>query len=204
LIALVLGLAGCSPQQRNETSSTESGTVAPLSTTTILATTPSSEHGPDTTTASTTNTTFGPGSIQYRNEKYGFTFLLPETWIGYARVSEKWEGIDLWLTPAEMKDSPLAVSPVGTPVTGPKILIRSPEWTEADPYQDIPIMVFTVSQWDRVQSGQLSVGAAPIPPTELGRNATYVFALPARYNYAFPTGWEEVESILQTNPLHGL
>jgi hypothetical protein len=65
-------------------------------------------------------------------------------------------------------------------------------------------MVFTVSQWDRVQSGQLSVGAAPIPPTELGRNATYVFALPARYNYAFPTGWEEVESILQTNPLHGL
>jgi hypothetical protein len=30
-----------------------------------------------------------------------------------------------------------------------------------------------------------------------------VFALPARYNYAFPTRYEEVEKILSSNPLHG-
>ena len=62
-------------------------------------------------------------------------------------------------------------------------------------------MVFTLAQWGLVQAEKLSVGAAPIPPTELGRNSTYVFALPARYNYAFPTGYEEVEQILQGHPL---
>ena len=38
-------------------------------------------------------------------------------------------------------------------------------------------------------------------PKELGRNSKYVFALPARYNFAFPTGFEEVEDILAGNPL---
>jgi hypothetical protein len=57
-------------------------------------------------------------------------------------------------------------------------------------------MVFTLEQWDLVQAEKLGVGAAPIPPTELGRNSTYVFALPARYNFAFLTGFEEVEQIL--------
>lgn len=38
-------------------------------------------------------------------------------------------------------------------------------------------------------------------PKELARNSKYLFALPARYNYAFPTGYEEVEKILEGNPL---
>ena len=62
-------------------------------------------------------------------------------------------------------------------------------------------MVFTIAQWDLVQRMKLSVGAAPIGPSELGHNATYVFALPARYNYAFPTGYQEVERILAGKPL---
>ena len=62
-------------------------------------------------------------------------------------------------------------------------------------------MVFTIPQWDRMQAGEWHVGAAPISPLELGRNSRYVFALPARYNYAFLEGWEEVEQILQENPL---
>lgn len=45
------------------------------------------------------------------------------------------------------------------------------------------------------------IGAAPIGPKELARNSNYVFALPARYNYAFPTGYEEVEKILEGYPL---
>jgi hypothetical protein len=52
-----------------------------------------------------------------------------------------------------------------------------------------------------MQKDEFHIGAAPINPSELGRNATYVFALPARYNYAFPTGYEEVDEILKGNPL---
>jgi len=85
--------------------------------------------------------------------------------------------------------------------TGSLISIRHPLWTEEIPRQDIPIMVFTISQWNAIQLEQLSLGAAPIGPSELGRNNKYVFALPARYNYAFPLGFEEVEQILKDNPL---
>ena len=63
-------------------------------------------------------------------------------------------------------------------------------------------MVFTIGQWDSLIRQEYTVGAAPMPPSELGRNAQFVFALPARYNYAFPTGFEEVDKILQGKPLH--
>jgi len=43
--------------------------------------------------------------------------------------------------------------------------------------------------------------AAPVGPKELGSNSKYVFALPARYNYEFLEGYEEVEAILESNPL---
>jgi len=36
---------------------------------------------------------------------------------------------------------------------------------------------------------------------QLGRNEEYVFALPARYNFGFLGGYEEVEMILENNPL---
>lgn len=62
-------------------------------------------------------------------------------------------------------------------------------------------MVFTLQQWDAMQNGEWHIGTAPVNPTELGRNGRYVFALPARYNFAFLEGWEEVEQILQANPL---
>jgi hypothetical protein len=81
-------------------------------------------------------------------------------------------------------------------------LIRNPKWTAAKKYQDIPIMVFTIGQWDSMMRQEYSVGAAPIPPSELARNAQFVFALPARYNYAFPEGYKEVDEILQGKPLH--
>jgi hypothetical protein len=62
-------------------------------------------------------------------------------------------------------------------------------------------MIFTHAQWNSLQKGKFSVGAAPVGPTEIERSRSYVFALPARYNYAFPTGYEEVERILEGNPL---
>jgi hypothetical protein len=85
--------------------------------------------------------------------------------------------------------------------TGNVILIRHPEWTEINPRQDIPIMVFTIDQWNKVEKEDIALGAAPIGPSKLGCNSKYIFALPARYNFAFPTGFEEVEKIMNNNPL---
>lgn len=131
--------------------------------------------------------------ITYVSNAYGFTFSLPADWQGYTIVTSTWTGTVEGACPAK-----------GCPsVTGPEVLIRNPKWTTADPYQDIPILVFTHSEWNAVSttSPMLVVSAAPIPPSELGENAKYVFALPPRYDYAYPNGWQEVESIIASNPL---
>jgi len=63
-------------------------------------------------------------------------------------------------------------------------------------------MIFTRDQWSLIERDQLIVSAAPFGPSEIHRNAKYVFALPPRFEYAFPTGWEEVVQILKHDPLH--
>lgn len=130
-------------------------------------------------------------SILYRSTQYGFVFSLPESWKGYSIVTDKWEGAAL--------RGPQSGKIVET---GPIVSIRHPQWTSQNPRQDIPIMIFTLAQWRSLQRGEFHIGAAPVGPSELGRNTRDVFALPARYNYAFPTGYEEVEEILKSNPLH--
>lgn len=130
------------------------------------------------------------GSVVYEDTQYGFSFTLPASWKGYKIITDKWEGLAL-----NGQEGEKIVE------TGPVINIRHPEWTSQNPRQDIPIMVFTLSQWNSLQKDEFHIGAAPIAPSELGRNSGYVFALPARYNFAFPTGYEEVEKILATNPL---
>lgn len=129
-------------------------------------------------------------NIEYKNSEYGFTFTLPLEWKEYSVVNDQWEGSLL------EKESELSQS-----LNGPKIIIRHPLWTAENPRQDIPVMIFTLAQWDLIQQEKLSLGAAPIGPSELGRNIGYVFALPARYNFAFLTGFEEVEDILNSKPL---
>ena len=62
-------------------------------------------------------------------------------------------------------------------------------------------MIFTLDQWESLEKEEFHIGAAPMGPKELAHNSKYVFALPARYNYAFPKGYEEVEKILEGNPL---
>jgi len=128
-------------------------------------------------------------TIQYKNTKYSFIFNLPLTWQDYKIVNDSWIGY------SESANGEVASE------SGPLILIRSPQWTGKVPTQDIPIMVFTLEQWNALQQNKFNVGAAPIGPTELGRNSKYVFALPARYNFAFPKGFEVVEEIIQTKPL---
>ena len=129
----------------------------------------------------------GSDSVKYKNTQYGFNFYLPESWKNFTIITDKWEG--------------LAIETQKPVETGPIIYIRHPKWTSENKRQDIPIMVFTLAQWDALQKEKFHIGAAPIGPSKLGGNSKYIFALPARYNYAFPTGYEEVEEILKGNPL---
>ena len=124
--------------------------------------------------------------VEYKNDEFGFMFYLPADWEGYTVLTEQWNG-----TPVNGS----------TAQEGTKLTLRSPKWTEEKPYQDIPILVFTKDQWAQVAAEELSVSAAPIPPTVLGANAQYVFALPARYNFAYPEGYKDVENIIAGQPL---
>ncbi|MDR9854323.1 hypothetical protein RJP21_11985 [Paenibacillus sp. VCA1] len=129
-------------------------------------------------------------SIVYSNKQYGFQFSLPESWKGYSIVDRHWEGnvMDKNIREKSME-------------TGPILSIRDPRWTAQTPRQDIPIMVFTIRQWDSLLREEFFIGAAALKPSELGHNDKYVFAIPARYNFAYPPGYEDVDKILQSGPL---
>jgi hypothetical protein len=125
--------------------------------------------------------------VEYRSP-YGFCFSLPDDWRGFSIVQEQWDGF----APSSKGDRVIT--------RGPLVSIRNPRCREANSCQDIPIMVFTLKQWKSL--GKFQVSPAPFPPNELGRNRKYVFALPARYNYGFLDGWEQVDKILKDHSLH--
>ncbi len=131
--------------------------------------------------------------IYYGNMKYGFIVKLPDSWKGYTIVENKWTGMSLGATDGQNYTSEI----------GPLILIRHPLWTEKNPRQDIPVMVFTIDQWTNMQNDMFHIGAAPINPSELGRNSKYVFGLPARYNFSYLTGFEEVDQVIRGGGLVG-
>ncbi len=128
--------------------------------------------------------------VVLHNTQYGFDFALPDSWQGYTVLNSQWEGLAVSGSQAGKATE-----------AGPEIILRHPHWTSGDPRQDIPILVFTLAQWDALEQEAFHIGAAPIGPSELGRNSRYVFALPARYNFAYLTGYEEVETILAGKPL---
>ena len=128
--------------------------------------------------------------VIYYNTQYGFSFELPESWKDFSIVDTRWEGLAV----AGGKTGKIVEE-------GPEVFIRHPLWTSQNPRQDIPILIFTLDQWDALQKEAFHIGAAPIGPSELARNSRYVFALPARYNFAYPAGYEEVEAILKDQPL---
>jgi len=172
-------LMGCS---RNS-STTGSNQTHKNNTTSVKQNTSSNNSTPPSSTSSDESK-----SIVYKNTKYGFSFKLPASWRSYYVITSQWEGI--------ANENGSTVDEVG-----PIISIRDPKWTKETPRQDIPIMVFTITQWDSLKQGVFHIGAAPVDPTELGRNNYYVFALPARYNYAFLPGYVDVEKILAGKPL---
>ena len=127
--------------------------------------------------------------VEYINTDLGFSISLPASWEGFSILTSNWEGFS-------SGDSADEVAP-----QGPKISIIHPESTAQQPRQEIPIMVFTIEQWNQLQREEFHVSAAPYGPAELGRNSHYVFALPPRYNFAYLEGFEEVEQILEGAPL---
>ncbi|MGB7265024.1 MAG: hypothetical protein WBC92_05895 [Terracidiphilus sp.] len=129
-----------------------------------------------------------PARIVYRNAQYGFCFSLPGSWQGYSVINEHWSG-----TPLDDPKKPT--------IEGPQLRIRNPNWTEANPYEDIPIMIFTQAQWKLAESDGYAFSAAPIGPGEIARNAHYVFALPARYNYDLAIGFRQVDDLIQQKSL---
>lgn len=129
-------------------------------------------------------------SYEYKNSKYGFTFLLPATWKGCEIIEEMWGGY------ARTERGDEAVE------SGPAIRIVNPRSKKSDQYQDISIMVFTHRQWRALQQDKFFVSPAPIGPGELDRNANYVFAFPPRMVNPDLEGAEEIENITKVNPLH--
>jgi len=142
---------------------------------------------PDTTTSPKNTPTTNDTAIIYNNADYGFTFSLPVDWKGYSIVNSTWQGYSQTNTNAQ---------------TGVKLLIRNPNWTSEKHYEDIPIMIFTISQWNSYSAGDFYTSAAPFPASELARNNLYVFAIPPRWDYDYSQGYEEADNILTTKPLH--
>jgi len=114
------------------------------------------------------------GTIEYRNREYGFCFVLPESWKGYQVLWSEWQGSVLTTN-----------GDVARVLRGPRLQIRHPKWTQANPHEDMPIMIFTIAQWNESPN----VSAAPFDPMELGRNRKYVFAVPPRWDYDFSEGY---------------
>jgi hypothetical protein len=130
-------------------------------------------------------------AVAYRSSEYGFQFSLPQSWKGFRVLACRWDG--------RRADSDEGDS-------GPLIVIRHPLYTAESPREDIPIMVFTRAQWRAVSASDpaLIVSAAPFPPTEMGRNRRYVFALPPRFSFDELDGVEEVLKITSGHPLKAL
>lgn len=126
-------------------------------------------------------------SILYLNTKYGLRVELPSSWKGYSVLAQTWQAVQV----SDPTNEKLFV-------TGPEIVLRNPKWTKANPYQDIPILIFTIARWKQIEQDSIHIGAAPVGPGKLAGNSKYVFALPARYNFAFPTGYEEVDQLMHS------
>jgi len=121
----------------------------------------------------------------YRNEDYGFELTLPDSWQGYSASTTAWHG--------------QLVDGGSQKFQGPEVIIRNPKWTAKQPWQDLPIMIFTQADWKLVDNETLAVSAAPIGPSKLGENTKYVFATPPRWvGFTDTLGQDEAAEIVKT------
>ena len=126
--------------------------------------------------------------VIYHNAEYDFTFFLPASWRGYSVLMQQWDG-ERYVAAVDRSE-----------VTdyGPVIVLRNPRWKAGDPYQDIPIRVFTRSQWEGAE-GPPSIDAGGVE-FEIAHNAKYVFAINSRFDWdeSFK-GREEAGTIVYRN-----
>lgn len=125
-------------------------------------------------------------SIVYRNTEFGFNFSLPNDWQGYSIIKDVWNGTILSGTSSQ---------------SGAKITIRNPKWTSSVHYEDLPILVFTIAQWDEYIKEKFSISAAPIQASELARNNKYVFALPPRWDFDYSQDFKQAQEIFFNKPI---
>lgn len=130
--------------------------------------------------------------IIYHNAKYNFTFFLPADWKGYSVLMQEWS--------AELES--VDYQKVIGMERGPMIVLRNPRWKADQPYQDIPILVFTHSQWNAVIPQRLFVGAGG-SDYEISHNAKFVFGINSHFNWGELKGWEEAGKIVQQNAAAG-
>ncbi len=121
-------------------------------------------------------------AVAYENTRYGFVFSLPEKLAG---LFGRRRTVDRHAPNAGRRRR---VGRAGSD--------SAPGLDGGQPRQDIPIMCVHQGAVGTGAKRALSVGAAPFGPSRLGENSSTSSALPARYNYAFPTGFEEVADIL--------
>jgi hypothetical protein len=125
----------------------------------------------------------------YHNAQYNFTFSLPAIWQGYSVHIEQWDGVSY--LPA--KDTTAVIA------HGPIIVLRHPQWQAGDPWQDIPIMVYTRGQWEAEAQGKFFPYAGGVMD-EMWHNRKYVFGLYSRYNALDSVkGWQEAADIIERN-----
>ena len=127
--------------------------------------------------------------VLYHNAQYGFTFFLPASWQGYSVLVQRWEGTTYLAT----------MDKVVVTEHGPLIVLRHPRWKNSDRYQDVPILVFSRSQWEADRQGRFSIGAGGYD-AEIGHNPEYVFAVSSRFNADDSVkGWKEATDIVERN-----
>jgi hypothetical protein len=126
--------------------------------------------------------------IVYRDEGLGLVFRLPESWRGYSVLTQRWQAT---VHGNEGEN-------IGSE-DGPVIVLRNPQWRADDPWQDIPIMIFTRRQWEDEHAGLLSPFAGGVI-YELGHNDRNVFGIYSRFNADESVkGAEEAGEIAQRN-----
>jgi hypothetical protein len=128
--------------------------------------------------------------IRYYNAEYGFVFYLPTDWQGHSVLTEQWQA-------GKYTDFTNQIAIVDH---GPTLILRHPKWKASEPYQDIPIDVFTRNQWDKQRTNGFILRICGFED-EIEHNSHYVFAIYTRFNAEDNSvkAWKEVYDIVAHN-----
>ena len=128
-------------------------------------------------------------ALRYHNAQYGLRFFLPAEWQGYLPIIQSWDAA-LWSADHQ--------TVIGVE-RGAVVVLRNPRWRPEDPYQDVPIMVFTRRQWDALKKRVFFPYAGGVI-SEFYHTESYVFGIYSRYNADDSLkGWREAGDILRQN-----